>query len=295
MQENKNLKCEIEQQNVDIQDLQISNKIQKQISQKLSKNINETEKKSKKEKTMIYKQHRAEIKSWRLELGDETKEKIKLEEKLKKLSETDASASSSFDPPRNLNSSSPNSIISASESQLTFSSSSKETPCTIYFNTITDYKPKYFLGEEINPACEKYKDYSYICDDEITTIEEEQASSIFHPKLVPEHQFTPKGFNHRPTSSVKLSSSVSNCSHDQQCILRQPFSPPMPALMPLINNYSMYHVKAMAGDLDWGSTCNHCMRIDYEKYGCESCVWIKCFGPLHGFPDVDPYNFKKYL
>ena len=41
MQENKNLKCEIEQQNVDIQDLQISNKIQKQISQKLSKNIND--------------------------------------------------------------------------------------------------------------------------------------------------------------------------------------------------------------------------------------------------------------
>ena len=111
-QENKNLKCEIEKQNVDIQDLQISNRIQKQISQKLSKDVNETKKKSKKVKTLIYKQHRAEIKSWRLELGDETKEKIKLQEKLKKLSGTDASPLLSFSQPRNLNSSSPNSINS---------------------------------------------------------------------------------------------------------------------------------------------------------------------------------------
>ena len=65
--------------------------------------------------------------------------------------------------------------------------------------------------------------------------------------------------------------------------------------MPLVNMSSMYHKKIMAGQLDWGSTCAYCMRIDYEKYGCDSCVWIKCFGDLHGFPDLDPYYYKKFL
>ena len=82
-----------------------------------------------------------------------------------------------------------------------------------HIKNLKDYKPKYFLGEEINPACEKCKDDSIVWDDEITTIDEEQTSSIIIPEPVPEHPFTPKGFNHRPTSSVKPSSSVSNCSH----------------------------------------------------------------------------------
>jgi hypothetical protein len=64
--------------------------------------------------------------------------------------------------------------------------------------------------------------------------------------------------------------------------------------MPLVNLYSLYHLKTMAGELDWGSTCGYCMRIEYEKYGCESCVWIKCYGELHGYPDLDPYYYKKY-
>ena len=94
---------------------------------------------------------------------------------------------------------------------------------------------------------------------------------------------------------AKLCSQSENILNDQQDIIRQPFPPPLPALTPLVNHSSEYHLKTMSGDLDWGSTCSYCMRIDYEKYGCESCVWMKCFGSLHGFPDEDPYDYRKYL
>ena len=106
---------------------------------------------------------------------------------------------------------------------------------------------------------------------------------------------TRTGFNYRPSSAAQVFSSPRNCNHIQQCIVRQPFPPPLPAMTPLVNMSSMYHTRILSGDLDWGSTCSYCFRIDYERYGCESCVWIKCFGDLHGFPDLNPYHYRKYL
>ena len=105
---------------------------------------------------------------------------------------------------------------------------------------------------------------------------------------------TRTGFNYRPSSAAQAFSAPRNCSHTRQCIVRQPFPPPLPALTPLVNMSSLYHTRIISGDLDWGSTCSYCYRIDYEKYGCESCVWIKCFGELHGFPDINPYHYRKY-
>ena len=63
----------------------------------------------------------------------------------------------------------------------------------------------------------------------------------------------------------------------------------------MVSLSSQYHQKTMARELDWGSTCSYCYRIDYEKYGCDSCVWIKCFGERHVYPDVNPYDYKKHL
>ena len=106
----------------------------------------------------------------------------------------------------------------------------------------------------------------------------------------------PKGFVVPRTTSLTSynSSSPQTCSHDQQCVLRQPFPPPIPAMTPLVNNRSKYHEKMIAGTLDYGRTCEYCMRIEYERYGCDSCVWIKCFGELHGYPDIDPYQYHQY-
>ena len=107
---------------------------------------------------------------------------------------------------------------------------------------------------------------------------------------------SPKGFLflRRSPCHSNTSSSQPLCLHDQQCVQRQPFPPPLPSMTPLVNHQSKYHEKILAGALDYGRTCDYCMRIEYERYGCDSCVWIKCFGELHGYPDINPYQYHKY-
>ena len=161
-------------------------------------------------------------------------------------------------------------------------SASEETLRSICASAIVNYVPKYFLGEMFNPACET-------CDYTSWISENSSDEAVLEVDLITiaddKPPFSRKGFNNRPTSTLLNTSSSSNCLHD-----RQPFPPPLPALTPLVNKYSMYHSK-----LDWGSTCWYCMRIEYEKYGCESCVWIKCFGELHGYPDVAPHDYKDFF
>ena len=153
----------------------------------------------------------------------------------------------------------------------------------------------YFLGEKFNPACKKCDDDPGEFDVDVSSKEIDDIALNQKSTESVEQPFTPRGFNSHPTLAAQAFLSSNNCAHTKQYIICQPFPPPIPALTPLVNMYSLYHMKTLAGELDWGSTCAYCMRIDYEKYGCESCVWIKCFGDLHGYPDVDPYDFKKYL
>ena len=110
-----------------------------------------------------------------------------------------------------------------------------------------------------------------------------------------DYSVTRKGFNYRPNSLAQAFSRPRNCSHVKQCIIREPFPPPLPTLTPLVNMHSLYHVKTLAGQLDWGRTCGYCFRMEHKNYGCESCVWIKHFGELHGYPDTDPFDYRKYL
>ena len=174
---------------------------------------------------------------------------------------------------------------------------SEENVCSICASPILNYIQKYFQGEPFNPACDKCDDDSYLSDDcisEVSTVAQAFPDSVH---IDTKHPFTRRGFNrsHQTINPSNFSSASANCSHNQQCIMRQPFTPPLPALTPLINEYSLYHLKTMAGELDWGRTCGYCMRTEYEKYGCESCIWIKCYGELHGYPDIDPYDYEKHL
>ena len=174
------------------------------------------------------------------------------------------------------------------ESSSNLKDNSKETLCSIFAVSIVNYMPVYFLGERFNPACDKCKESNNL--DGLSSAAEQESLTI-----EPELSFTPRGFNFVLNMVAKPPMHSLDCCHSQQCIVRQPFPPPLPALVPIVNTYSMYHMKTMAGELDWGSTCSYCMRIEYEKYGCDSCVWMKCYGNLHGYPDLDPYYFKKYL
>ena len=150
----------------------------------------------------------------------------------------------------------------------------------------SDKKPTSFksqlVPEEINPACD------LICDDDSEVL-------MINNCKPEEFPLTRTGFNFRPSSTAQAFTPHRICSHTKQCVIRQPYPPPIPTLTPLVNMSSLYHTRMLSGDLDWGSTCSYCYRIDYEKYGCESCVWMKCFGELHGYPDLNPYNFRKYL
>jgi hypothetical protein len=43
------------------------------------------------------------------------------------------------------------------------------------------------------------------------------------------------------------------------------------------------------------NTHEYCMRIEYENYGCENCLWYKWWGEKHGFPDINPWSFREHL
>ena len=213
------------------------------------------------------------IKAWKKDLGEERRQKIKLE---KKLNDIPTSVKNSLvkNTPKQLNRTPRTDLLEVLE----------ETLCTICASPIENYVPKYFLSERFRPTCEK-------CDENSENYDEENSLNL---DTHANHPVTRRGFKHTPTFT---SSNIAdpNCSHANQCIIRQPFPPPLPTLTPLVNEYSLYHVKTMAGELDWGSTCWYCMRIDCDNYGCDSCVWIKHFGELHGYPDINPSDYNQHL
>ena len=80
--ENESLQVRIEDQNNEIKDLQNSLKVKIKVSEKLNKELRENRIKAENEKASLVKSYKAEIKSWRKDLGDVTKHNVKLEKKL---------------------------------------------------------------------------------------------------------------------------------------------------------------------------------------------------------------------
>ena len=88
------------------------------------------------------------------------------------------------------------------------------------------------------------------------------------------------------------------CWHTPQCIVRQPRPPPLPGLTHIKNNDSQYHVHMMSKAGVPGAYGGHdsCLNASSSKnYGCDSCVWFKWHGQLHGYPDINPHDYKKYM
>ena len=84
-----------------------------------------------------------------MDLGEEKKQKIKLEEKLEKTDKLRIRESSSVVPTKLQESSSPR---QAAKSSSFGTDNVQETLCSMCANKIVDYVPEYFLGECFNPA-----------------------------------------------------------------------------------------------------------------------------------------------
>ena len=87
------------------------------------------------------------------------------------------------------------------------------------------------------------------------------------------------------------------CSHSPQCIIRHPKPPPPEKCTILVHDGSKYHehMESQSGlPYQLGRTHEYCLRIDYENYGCEDCIWYKKWGALHGYPDIHPWTFQEH-
>ena len=152
-----NLENEMQKKTQEVLDL--ANKSDKfnNVVKRLNKELYESKANAKKELIGIEKDFKAEIKSWRKELGEETKKRIKLEEKLKELKNEDEDK---HEKHANLAFTATTTGSAFSVQPNSNSTSEVEIECTICAESIVDYIPKYFLGEEINPACEDCQDSS---------------------------------------------------------------------------------------------------------------------------------------
>ena len=91
----------------------------------------------------------------------------------------------------------------------------------------------------------------------------------------------------------------STCRHPTQCTTRQPRTPPLPSITFLVNEKSKYHLHMMTKSADDFAGCFRCFSVENENYGCDKCTWLKWWfkwhGDRHGFPDISPWIYKKYL
>ena len=117
----------------------------------LNKENSDRKVKLKEAKYLIKKEHRAEVKSWRVELG----QKEHLEKKSAKAgAATPAPTLSNIAP-----------LVLQSESS-SLPPSFNETICSICASPIPNYVPNYFLVGKLNPACDTCDD-SFEFDDDL--------------------------------------------------------------------------------------------------------------------------------
>ena len=180
-EEKRILQGKIEERDDNINVLEHANKVAKEASNQLNKKLNEMKIKLNKEKAEILKEHKAELKAWKKDLGEANKENIKLRNKLGKL------MSEKLPQPE----SSPVIALTEHQEHSAVENHEPQVVCSICSAPILDFKPKYFLGEAFNPACND-------CDDSF------------------------EGDNTGPDPS--------GCKHTPVCVIRQPHPPPYPCI-----------------------------------------------------------------
>ena len=263
----KILKEALQDRNDSIKNLKGACEAAQAVASKLNKELCDNKLRFKEEKAALVKEFKSEAKQLKKELGKANSKNLKL---LKKI-DSDAESLEVTSETTGESIRYDGDIVN-----------NTGVSCSLCATPIVNYKPKYFMGVEVNAACSKCEDKDDIYD------EDNSGSQIL---------LTRKGFNYRPVKGLDSDPTISKTSSNfhEFSIIRDPLPPPFPTLTPLINESSNYHSKILDGSLGWGSTCEYCYRIDHKNYGCESCVWMKWFGELHGYPDINPYTYRKYL
>ena len=193
----KALKC----RENEILELQIANKNAKEASNKLNEVLAQNRVKFQKEKNLLVKEHRAEVKAIKKDLGNERREKVKLEMKLTNLfdeKEIDQAHQKKKKKKTVKNS------TEAELSQHTINNS--RTFCSLCSDPVNDYQPEYFCGEKYNPACQtcKSNDSSWFPNDPFSSFPSDcQPVSLVSHKLLPQESL--------PQNPSSIHSLVSHC------------------------------------------------------------------------------------
>ena len=185
----------------DILELQITSKAAKEASNKLNGVLSKNRVQYEKEKSLILKEHRAEVKALKKDLGDEIKEKIRLEKKLEeavcgneniKVNKKYKKKKKRFEKP--------------AESELANLTNS-EILCSICATPILNFQPEYFCGEICNLACQtcKTQDSSWFQDDPFSSF-----PSASQPASLVSHWIPPPQ-PHIPQNPSLITSLVSHC------------------------------------------------------------------------------------
>ena len=129
----------------EILQLRIAHNTSKAVSVKLNTVLEHNKNKYEQDISLLLKEHRAEIKRWKKSLGNERKQKLKLAKQLEKVS---INIENSFEEEQKQE----NDNLAEEET------STPRIICSICADPISNFKPKYFLGQPFNPTCSK-------CDD----------------------------------------------------------------------------------------------------------------------------------
>ena len=134
---------------------------------KLNGEVSKTKAKAKKESIDIQKDFKVQVKFWKKELGEERSQKIRLEKKLKELNEKNEVKKMCVSGSDEPNSTDTTSLQTNTTKPPILEVEEDKIVSTICAEPISKYIPKFFLGEEINPACDDCKDSSI--DSEVDT------------------------------------------------------------------------------------------------------------------------------
>lgn len=165
------------------------NKILENQVKTLNIQLSESKNNARKELMDAKKEFKKEVKAWRKDLGEERKQKIKLEIKLDEIVKQNQKADTI--PERNETSSTPllqtlNSeeeklLPVVSEPSLPTNAVEEIIECTICAEPIFEFVPDYFMGLEMNPACDGCK--SPTSDPTVITEDTEPSSMVVNNKL----------------------------------------------------------------------------------------------------------------
>ena len=256
----------------EIQDLRRSNANADQVAIRLNKELNNVKVKYEEDKIIKQKEHKAEVKWLKKDIGKLNSKIIKME-KIK-----DAATKL------------PNSVHTDSDTIMKVEEYDPTVViCSICSFIIPNYIPKYFMGHEINAACEK-------CYSPLDSSEAEDDVKCTEGDDVSESSYRE---NEDSLSDVTAPGKCSDviCKHSPQCVIRQPYPPPLPSITHIRNDRSKYHLHMMSRHGLPGHYGGHerCINAYSKNYGCESCIWFKWNGELYGLLDINPHEYKKYL